>query len=501
MITLLQLKFFLTKDRIMNTRTLFISSLILAAAGANAQLYTLGAGYLATDASADGNVVAGYGATQIFMWTPSGGRVDIGGRIPGNGIGGDPSVSNDGTKIIAGNTNTVSTKSEAAFYTIANSTWNLCGSFGFFSGAESSSGWCVSGDGNVIGGLGWIVGSKANGFLYDVGAATTGSVGSTTTNSTRINDLNFDGSIRVGWQDASNGFRQAAIWNGTTQTLLTYNMLQMSEASAISDDGTSITGVANSSTGFQAWRWRASTGVVPLGTIFNSSWRGLSSAINGNGTMIAGVYRPFPGPATFGRGFLWIEGQGMIDMNTFATMAGANPGTLVLALPLGMSADGTTIVGTGTSSNGFVLKTTACTSTVQLQNFDTAQVTNQKVQIEVLDSSNTVLDTIPNWDLGPNGEVKFFTTRQGTYNIAFRGSHWLRKVITNVTIGATGAVIPTVSLINGDADGSNEVGPGDLQIILDNFDSNAAIGDLDGDGECGPGDLQIVLDNFGIEGE
>jgi hypothetical protein len=80
----------------------------------------------------------------------------------------------------------------------------------------------------------------------------------------------------------------------------------------------------------------------------------------------------------------------------------------------------------------------------------------------------------------------------------------LKRLVTIPATAAGQAAFLDINLINGNAENSdNEIGPGDLQVILDNFgetnfNPNA---DLDFDGEVGPGDLQIVLDNFGLEGD
>ena len=67
--------------------------------------------------------------------------------------------------------------------------------------------------------------------------------------------------------------------------------------------------------------------------------------------------------------------------------------------------------------------------------------------------------------------------------------------------------IPTASLVLGDVDGDNEIGPGDFEAVVSGFGSvygNFAwnsLADLDRDGEIGPGDFEVVVRNFGISGE
>jgi hypothetical protein len=53
-------------------------------------------------------------------------------------------------------------------------------------------------------------------------------------------------------------------------------------------------------------------------------------------------------PPTSGEGYMWIEGRGYVALETLAQEAGvAVPPEVRLSLPLAMSADALTIVGTG----------------------------------------------------------------------------------------------------------------------------------------------------------
>jgi uncharacterized membrane protein len=164
--------------------------------------------------------------------------------------------------------------------------------------------------------------------------------------STRANACNADGRVIVGWQDSATGFRQGAIWVDGVQTLMTLGGVQLSEASGVSDDGVWVVGSGSSGNGFNAWRWSASTGAQNLGTPPVSGWRGASVAISSDGSTIVGFYRPFPAPATFGNGFIWTQASGMLDLTEYAISKGVElPAGIVLALPLGISGDGRTIVG------------------------------------------------------------------------------------------------------------------------------------------------------------
>ena len=110
--------------------------------------------------------------------------------------------------------------------------------------------------------------------------------------------------------------------------------------------------------------------------------------------------------------------------------------------------------------------------------------------------------------LGTGGTFQFNSdAAPGTYTAYVSSSpHWLTKAVPNVVIGAPTTVVVNASLINGDVDGDNEVGPGDFGALSAafgsvegdaNYNENA---DLDGDGEVGPSDFGILSANFGLSG-
>jgi len=89
--------------------------------------------------------------------------------------------------------------------------------------------------------------------------------------------------------------------------------------------------------------------------------------------------------------------------------------------------------------------------------------------------------------------------------IRAKASHWLAKAVTQ-DLDAPSETL-TFSLINGDIDGDNEVGPGDfgaLSVAFLSVDGDPnwnPEADLDGDGEVGPGDFSILSNNFLLAGD
>jgi hypothetical protein len=335
---------------------------------ASGTYYNLGSGLFASGAANNGTVV-GYGAdgTPYWIWTPSGGLMSIGGVSPGSGVGGEGSISDDGDKVGFTVFNTVSGFNEFALYDVSDATTTPLGGIGGPCSTEISSGWGISGDGTSAVGLGWLTCSSAHATQWKQGVGTF-DLGSTVVNrSSRANGADLDGNVVVGWQDAATGFRQGAVWVDGVQSIIKLGMTAtvLGEASDVSSDGQWVTGNGVSANGFQAWRWSAATGGINIGPAPTAGWRGSSVATNADGSRILLFYRPFPGPATFGQGFIWTPEDGMVNLNTWLTNKGVViPAGVVLALPLDISSDGNTLVGVarnGASTFGFaVILDTPC---------------------------------------------------------------------------------------------------------------------------------------------
>lgn len=325
----------------------------------------LGAGRAASGVSADGTVVAGTDATQYFVWTPSGGVVNIGGASPSiANVGGQAKVSNDGGRVGGTLLNVSTGKYEVGYYDGSTGSWTALGGIGGSSGTSTSSGWNISGDGRAVVGLGWVNAGTAHairwmqgGILADLGSTVAG-------RSTRANGTNASGSVIAGWQDATSGFRQGAVWIDGVQTVITNGGgSPVSEAQDVSDVGNWVIGNGSSASGNQAWRWSPGTGLQNLGAL-NPSWTGYATGVSDDGKTIVGFERAFGQPALFGLGFIWRQGVGLTDLKTYLISKGVPvPAAWTLALPLGISADGRTIVGQGRNGNiasGFVAHIDDC---------------------------------------------------------------------------------------------------------------------------------------------
>lgn len=299
------------------------AALLVAPASADFWRIAPGSGYLAEGIS-DNGVVSG-GANGYFVWTDATGALPIGGTPPGNGVGGQGRISNDGTRISGTYLNPVSGANEAAYFDVNIGMWHPLGGIGGQSGTEISSGWSISGDGNYVVGLGWISAGGAHaikgnlGGMFDLGSTVAG-------RSTRANGVDLDGNVVVGWQDSDTGFRQGAVWvDGVQELIFKTNGNRASEAYAVTNDGTFVTGIDIGGffgAGF-AYRYNTVTDTYEalpnLATGAQSRMAGIG--ITDDGAMIVGGTWGV-GPATFGTGIIWREGIGTIRFKDYLDLMG-----------------------------------------------------------------------------------------------------------------------------------------------------------------------------------
>ena len=345
-------------------RSAFVARLALCAALAPASIALAGGtkgsftllgmnGLYPSAASSDGTVVAGYNTNSFWYWTQAEGLVTIGGISPANGGAGNAGISDDGTRLGYTVLNS-NGKTEGAFYEIPTGTTTRIGNFGFSCDLAATSCWGVSGDGTKMVGLGWHNLCAARAYRY----STTGGLvdlGSTVAGmSSRANACDQDGDVVAGWQDLQSGFRQGAVWlNGSQKLITTSTGVAVGESGAVSADGKWVVGLGSSGNGFRGWRWSESTGYIALpATPIPSLPRAFPTAISEDGGRILLFYRTQFPPATAGEGYLWFGGA-LHSLETLAAEAGISLTPDVrMALPLGMSRDGYTIVGTARTASG-----------------------------------------------------------------------------------------------------------------------------------------------------
>ncbi|MFV0305946.1 MAG: T9SS type A sorting domain-containing protein [Moheibacter sp.] len=298
----------------------------------------------ATDVSNDGVVVLS-SMSSNFIWSEADGLTVLNMMTNGTELAGSPKISDDGMRIAASAVNPESDYTEMAIYDVSTEQWTYLGGIGSAVDNHLSTAWGLSGDGETVVGLGWLSTLEAHAIKW---TETDGLVNMGTTvadRSTRANDASFDGSKIVGWQDAVSGYRQAAIWVDGVQTILTDGGTPLTEAIAISNDGNWVVGGRYN---YLPWIWNESEGVTSIthpdaGQFF----RGGAMAISGDGSMVVGYFRAWPGGPYFGEGFIWTKEAGRINLNEYVESLGLDDLGITFSLPSGISSDGKYITGTG----------------------------------------------------------------------------------------------------------------------------------------------------------
>jgi probable HAF family extracellular repeat protein len=114
---------------------------------------------------------------------------------------------------------------------------------------------------------------------------------------------------------------------------------------AVSADGSTIVGMSNSETGFQAFRWTGAGGMVGLGAFDNPG--GLQSsqamAVSADGSVIVGASSLPRSLNEDGSPFRWTAQTGLVFLGS---LGGTDGG-----VAFGVSADGSVVVGYGSDSN------------------------------------------------------------------------------------------------------------------------------------------------------
>ncbi len=104
--------------------------------------------------------------------------------------------------------------------------------------------------------------------------------------------------------------------------------------------------------------------------------------------------------------------------------------------------------------------------------------------------------------LSSSGTFSFQPLRPGTYDVAMKGRHFLRKIVRGVQLGDGQTARVQATLINGDVNNDNRIDDSDLLAILFAFGTQGASpADITGDGRVDDSDLLVVLFNFGQVGE
>lgn len=147
----------------------------------------------------------------------------------------------------------------------------------------------------------------------------------------------------------------------------------------------------------------------------------------------------------------------------------------------------------------------AVSGTITLQNF--SNTTNRTIVMQIRNPGTTTVVESYNLTVHNGSTFTINTTLRGNYDIAFKGAHFLRKVLPNINITNSGVSGLAPSLKNGDCDSNNVVGTPDFNALKaawgaipssGNWNPNA---DLDGNGVVGTSDFNILKSFWGQIGD
>lgn len=127
----------------------------------------------------------------------------------------------------------------------------------------------------------------------------------------------------------------------TFHSLDEYAALSELTVRAVSDDGLTVVGSAQSSRGVEAFRWTARDGIEWLGDLPGGGFRSFALAVSEDGSVVVGGSTSASGTEAF----RWSAGGGMVGLGDLA-------GGAFASVARGVSADGAVVVGGGVSASG-----------------------------------------------------------------------------------------------------------------------------------------------------
>jgi probable HAF family extracellular repeat protein len=161
--------------------------------------------------------------------------------------------------------------------------------------------------------------------------------------------VSADGSVVVGQFDDANGDSRPFRWtqaSGPVSLGTLAGPSNQNTATGVSADGAVVVGMSRTATGRNAFRWTSGGGMQPLGNLPGAGSGGgelytYPFAVSANGLTVVGE-----GSSTNGlEAFRWTSGGGMVGL-------GDLPGSHFFSSAQDVSADGSIIIGHGTTVNG-----------------------------------------------------------------------------------------------------------------------------------------------------
>jgi probable HAF family extracellular repeat protein len=316
--------------------------------------------------SRDGQTVVGTSTEgsnfSVFRWTPAGGMTAVGITRPTTSGDMAAGVSDDGSVIVGEHSVGFGGQRYAYRFTPGGGIQNL-GTLpvpGNPGGETNSRATAVSADGSVVvgqsDGAGATGGWRYQAFRYTPAGGMQGlgylSAGGTTSDAA---DVSADGQVVVGsseYASTSNAYH-AFRWTPTGGMVSLGDLpggTDTSFAAAVSSDGNVVVGNSRSAGGREAFRWTQAGGMVGLGDLPGGTFDSYALDVSDNGVVV-GVSNTTGGQSGF-EAFIWDQANGMRRLQTVLEGQGLNLAGWTLTNVAGISADGTTLAGSGINPAG-----------------------------------------------------------------------------------------------------------------------------------------------------
>jgi len=155
-------------------------------------------------------------------------------------------------------------------------------------------------------------------------------------------NVSADGSTVVGQSFSASG-PEAFCWTSAS------GMVGLGGCAAygVSADGSTIVGEGGFASGMEAFRWTSASGMIGLGDLPGGIVSSRAFDVSADGSTVVGVgHSGWYYPSGSGEAFCWTPATGMVGL-------GRLPGGSLVSYALGISADGSTVVGSSGSGSGY----------------------------------------------------------------------------------------------------------------------------------------------------
>ncbi len=308
----------------------------------------------ASAVSGDGTVVVGqaftsnlFGPMAAFRWSATGGMADLG-TLGGYNQPFAAGVNYDGT-VVVGTLGGLFVNSQAFRWLDGPGMTGL----GYLPGDSWSSATGVSADGKVIVGNSGTSSSDGQAFRWVDDGSSTGhmeGLGLAGGTRTQANAVSADGKVVVGNLYYSTEEYQTFRWSESegmhSLFPVGFPFGMRASATAVNADGSVVVGSIYQDSTASAYRWVYGELYTVLGQLGTGDFSE-ALAVSADGSVVVGR----AGDGTSFEAFYWAEGEpeGMVSVASLLQEAGVEMTGWVLETATGISADGTVIVGSGSS--------------------------------------------------------------------------------------------------------------------------------------------------------